>query len=151
MTTACFSTGHQDVQTAQHDLHQHGVGDKSVLSLNRGCVATTGKKKIGWHGGSRARLAVLTRALLPRLLQRRLRVMVGSKDIVWCGRLTRSDRSHLPQSKEPPHAMVKSMIVEPASVPTPTLTCNEELCHRNATGESILWLGIDNCVTSSCS
>lgn len=55
--------------------------------------------------------------------------MVGNKDRVWCRGLTRSDKSHLPKSKEPPQAMVNSIIVEPASVPTPTLTCNEELCH----------------------
>ena len=40
--------------------------------------------------------------------------------------LTRSDRSHLPAIKDPPQAMLNSMIVEPASVPTPTLTCKQK-------------------------
>lgn len=31
--------------------------------------------------------------------------------------------SHLPQISEPPQAIVRSMMVEPARVPTPTLTC----------------------------
>lgn len=40
------------------------------------------------------------------------------------GARTLSFRSHLPTRREPPHAIVSSIIVEPASVPTPTLTCN---------------------------
>jgi hypothetical protein len=36
---------------------------------------------------------------------------------------TPSPRSHLPQSSDPPHAIVSSIIVDPASVPIPTLTC----------------------------
>ena len=38
---------------------------------------------------------------------------------------TLSFRSHLPTRRDPPHVIVSNMMVEPASVPTPTLTCKQ--------------------------
>ena len=50
VTTACCSTGHQDVQTARHDLHQDGAGDISSAQPRHGVCGYDKKKKkeIGW-------------------------------------------------------------------------------------------------------
>ena len=39
------------------------------------------------------------------------------------GEFTFSSRSHRPASREPPQAAVRSMMLDPARVPTPTATC----------------------------